>query len=138
SRAPRPGRGPSLARAAAPSATRWYSPSKPAVDAQHRPCDASGLVGAEKAYCSGDVLRIAEPAERRVLQHQRAHLLRNLVCEPARDVPRSDDIRTHATASELARKRLRETDDPGLRRRVVRLAGVAVQPDDAGNVDDRA
>ena len=39
-----------------------------AVDEQHLARDERGLVGAEEPYRPGDVLRIAEAAERRVLR----------------------------------------------------------------------
>src|SRR5207244_10402922 len=48
------------------------------------------------------------------------------------------DVGAHVAAADLARERLREADDPRLRGAVVRLAEVAVDPDDAGDVHDRS
>ena len=65
-------------------------------------------------------------------------LLREDVGERGLDIARGDRVCTDAARGELPRERLREADDARLRGRVVRLAGVAVDADDAGQVDDRA
>ena len=49
----------------------------------------------------------------------------------------NDDVGANVPAPELARQRLREPDDPGLRSRVVRLTPVSVDADDRGDVHDR-
>src|SRR6266480_3601011 len=94
------------------------APDSPAVHEQHLTGNELGGVRAQEPYCPGHILRIAEPTQRCVLEHQRPHLLRDLVRQPAGYVPGSDDVRAHATAAELPRERLREADDPGLGRRV--------------------
>src|SRR4051812_22212237 len=109
-----------------------------AVDQKHSARDERRLLGAEEAYRSGDVLRIAEPAERREAEHLRLRVLRNHFGELRLDVARSDDVGAHVPAAEFLRERLREADDPGLRRRVVRLAPVAAHADDRRDVHDRA
>src|SRR3954447_2027800 len=109
-----------------------------AVDEKNSARDERRLLGAEEAYRSGDVLRIAEPAERREVEHLRLGLFRNHLGQLRLDVTGSDDVRAHVPAAELLRERLREADDPGLRRRVVRLAPVAMHADDRRDVDDRA
>src|SRR5205823_385440 len=111
---------------------------QPTVDDQPVPRYEGGLVGAEEAYRAGDVRRLAEPPERRVAEHRRGRLLRQDVGELRAYVAWRDDVRAHPAAAELARERLREPDDPGLGGRVVRLAPVAVDADDGGDVDDRA
>src|SRR3954447_3725531 len=109
-----------------------------AVDEKNSARDERRLLGAKEAYRSGDVLRIAEPAERREVEHLRLRVLGNRVGELRLDVPGSDDVRAHVAAAELLRERLREGDDPGLRRHVVRLAPVAAHADDRRDVHDRA
>ena len=81
--------------------------------------------------------RLAEAAERGVLEH-RLRLLGKHLGQPRLDVTGSDDVGAHAAGTELAGERLGEADHPGLRRRIVRLAPVAVQADDRADVDDRA
>ena len=71
-------------------------------------------------------------------EHQLLHLLRDHLGQPGVDVAGRHHVRPHPAVAELARERLREADDPGLRGRVVRLPGVPVHPDDAGDVHDRA
>src|SRR5215217_5480358 len=109
-----------------------------AVDEKNSARDERRLLGAEEAYRSGDVLRISEPTERRELEHLRLRVLRNHVGELRLDVTGSDHVRAYVSAAELLRERLREADDPGLRRRVVGLAPVAPHADDRRDVDDRA
>src|SRR3954447_22677897 len=109
-----------------------------AVDEKNSARDERRLLGAEEAYRPGDVLRIAEPAERREVEHLRLRVLGNHVGELRLDVPGSDDVRAHVAAAELLRERLREGDDPGLRRRVVGLAPVAAHAHDRRHVHDRA
>ena len=82
--------------------------------------------------------RVAEPAERRLLQHRLRRLLRQDLRQLGRHVPRRDDVRADVTTAELAREGLREPDDPGLRCCVVRLTPVTVDADDRGDVDDGA
>src|SRR5712692_9733685 len=108
-----------------------------AVHEQHLARDERGLVGAEEAYRSGDVLRPAETAERRVGQDHAPYVLGQHVGQRRLDVARSDCVRPHAARRQLAGQRLREPDDARLRRRVVRLPRIAVEADDAGHVDDR-
>src|SRR6266542_5094258 len=115
-----------------------HSHPQPTVDEDDLACDEGGLVGAEKAYSRRHVFRIAETAERGVLQHRLPRVLRDDIGQAGLDVARGDDVVAHTAASELAGERLREANDPGLRGRVVRLAPVASQADDAGEVDDRA
>ena len=97
-----------------------------AVDEQHVARDERGRVGAEEPYRAGDVVRVAEPAERGGLRaspsvaSSRQHL-----GQPCLHVAGGDDVRPHVAAAELPRERLREADDPRLRGRVVRLAPVA-------------
>ena len=73
-----------------------------------------------------------------VCEHRAGRLLRQHVREPRLHVAGRDDVRAHVPRAELARERLREADDPGLRGGVVRLARVAVHADDRGDVHDRA
>ena len=114
-----------------------YIPSPPSTSSTS-PVMNAAVVGAEEAYRPRDVLRLAEPAERRVREHRGGRLLGQDVGELRLDVAGRDDVRADVAAAELARERLREADDPGLRRRVVRLAPVAVDADDRRDVDDRA
>ena len=85
------------------------------------------------AISSGSATR----AERRVLDHRRGRLFRQHLGELRLHVAGRDDVRADVPRAELARERLREADDPGLRGRVVRLAPVAVHADDRADVDDR-
>src|SRR2546425_100807 len=77
-------------------------------------------------------------AERRIGEHRVTRLLRQDDGQPRVDVARSDDVCAHPAAAQRARERLRESDDPRLRPRVVRLAPVPAQADDARDVDDRS
>src|SRR5204862_102090 len=86
------------------------------------------LLGTEETYRPGDVLGLAEAAERRVGEHQLSHLLGNDLCQPGVDVTRRDHVRANAAVAELARKGLREPDDPRLRGRVVRLPAIPRDP----------
>ena len=72
------------------------------------------------------------------VEHRLRRLLGQDVGELRLHVAGRDDVRAHVAGAELARERLREADDPGLRGAVVRLAPVAVHADDRGDVDDRA
>src|SRR5580765_2799033 len=109
-----------------------------AVDEKDSAGDERPFVGAEEAYRPGYVLRLAEPAERRQVEHLRLRVLRDHLGQLRLDVPGRDNVRTHVAAAELLRERFREADDPGLRRRVVRLAPVATHADDRRDVDDRS
>ena len=111
---------------------------QPAVDEKHLARDERGLVGAQEPYRSGDVLRISELARAACSPASRLAPPRGARPSISCGCTRRDDVRAHAAAAELARQRLREADDPGLRRCVVRLAQVPVQADDARDVDDRA
>src|ERR687892_2674675 len=106
-----------------------------AVDEEHFARDERGLVRAEEAYRPGHVLRRAETAEGRVLKHQVLQFLGELLGEPRRDIAGGDDVGADAAIAELPRERLREADDPRLRRRVVGLPGIAVDAHDARDVD---
>src|SRR5919106_6029426 len=108
-----------------------------AVHQEHRARDERRFLGAEEPYRSGHVLRVAEPAERRVLEHRAGGFLGKDVGQLGRHVARDDDVRPHVPAPELTREGLRESDDPGLGRSVVRLAPVPVQAHDRGDVHDR-
>ena len=72
------------------------------------------------------------------VEHRLRRLFRQDVGQLGLHVARRDDVRAHVAAAELLRERLREPDDPRLRRGVVRLAPVAVDADDRGDVDDRS
>src|SRR4051794_32955974 len=109
-----------------------------AVDEKNSARDERRLLGAEEAYRPGDVLRIAEPAERCEAEHLRLRVLRDHYGELRLDITGSDGVRAHVAAAELLRKRLREADDPGLRRRIVGLAPVAAYAHDRRDVHDRA
>src|SRR3954452_22311760 len=109
-----------------------------AVDEKNSSRDERRLLGAEEASRPGDVPRIAEAAERREAEHLRLRVLGDHFGELRLDVTGSDDVRAHVAAAELLRERLREADDPGLRRRVVGLAPVAAYADDRRDVHDRA
>src|SRR5262249_10367216 len=104
--------------------------SESAVDEQHVPCDERCLVGAEEAYRPGQVCWLAKPSKWRVAEQRGGCLLWQNVGELRAHVTRCDGVCTHAAAAELARERLREPDDPGFRRRIVRLPPVAVHADD--------
>src|SRR5262249_5007705 len=108
------------------------------IDQQNFAGDEGSLVRGEEAYRARDILRVAEPAERGVVEHRLLELVREHIREPRRDVAGRDHVGAHVAGAELARKGLREADDPGLRGGVVRLPGVAVDADDAGDVHDRA
>ena len=110
---------------------------EPTVDEEHGPRHEPGLVGAEEADGSRDVLRVAEAPERCRVEHRLRRLLGEHVGQARAHVAGRDDVRTHVAAAELARERLREADDPRLRRRVVRLPEVAVHSDDRRDVHDR-
>ena len=70
-------------------------------------------------------------------EHRVGRLLGQDVGQLRLHVAGNDDVRADVPAAELARERLREADDPGLRRRVVRLPPVPVDADDRGDVHDR-
>src|SRR3954447_6747575 len=97
--------------------------SEAPINEQDLARDEGSLVRGEEAYRSGHVARIAEPAERRVVQHRLLELVRENIGEPRRDVAGRNHVAPHAARAELARQRLRESDDPGLGGRVVRLPG---------------
>ena len=52
------------------------------------------------------------------------------------DESRGDGVHRDAAARELPREAFGEADEPRLARRVVRLPGIADEPDDAGDIDD--
>ena len=70
-------------------------------------------------------------------EHRAGRLLGEDVGQLRLHVAGNDDVGANVPAPELARQRLREPDDPGLRGRVVRLTPVPVDADDRGDVHDR-
>src|SRR5512139_163604 len=110
----------------------------PAVDSDHLPRDVRGGVGGEKECQFGDFPRLREPAERDLGEES----LLDRLGQPRRhcrtDEPGRDRVDRDVPRRELAGGRLREPDDPRLRRRVVRLPGVPHHPDDGTDVDHPA
>src|SRR5207245_5765851 len=100
--------------------------------------DESGGVRAQEPYRPRDVLRPAEAAERSVGQHELLHVVGDHLRQPRIDVARRYDVCAYAPIAELACECLREADDARLGGRVIRLARIPVQADDARDVDDRA
>src|SRR5438067_1683409 len=110
----------------------------PAVDGQHVPCNIRRLVGGEKAHGRRDLIDRAEPSERNL----RAPVDLRLVGDGARHVGLDhagrDDVHGDRSRPDLARQRLREPDQPRLRRRVVGLARVPHLRDDGADRNDAA
>src|SRR5207245_2028143 len=79
------------------------APSHPeaAVDEEHFPGDEGGLVRAEEAYRPRDVLRLAEALERRVREHELAHVVGDRAREPRVDVARRYDVHAPVTSAVL-------------------------------------
>ena len=100
--------------------------------------DECGRVRREPEVRLGDVLGPAHPADGSLRDHARDYLLGHGLEDLGRDEPRRDRVHADAEPAQLARPGLREGDDAGLRRRVVRLAEVAVEADDGRRVQDDA
>ena len=109
----------------------WTICATPALDLQHLARDAVGQVGREPAGARGRVPRM----------HRLLHLLADVgaagevLGEPG-ERDRRDGVDPHADALELARHHDRQRRDARLGRRVVRLAGVAVEAGLRRRVDD--
>src|SRR5512139_274440 len=110
----------------------------PAVDADHLPRDVRGGVGGEKECQFRNFRRFRKTAERDL----REEALLDCLWQPRRhrraDETGGDCVDRDVARREFAGGRLREPDDPGLRRRVVRLPRVPHHPDDGADVDHPA
>src|SRR4051794_12447811 len=109
-----------------------------AVDRQHRAVDVAGFVGGQVAHRRGDLRRLGVPAGGHLVEDLLLALLGQLVGHVGAHEPGRDDVRGDVAGAELARQRAREADQAGLRRRVVRLAGRAGEPDHRGDEDEPA
>ena len=116
-----------IAHIPSPPSTSSTSPVMNEASSEHRNRTAPATSSGSPSLPSGVFV-----------EHRLLRLLGQHVRQPRVDVARRDDVCTHAAAAELTGERLREADDSGLRRCVVRLAPVAPQADDARHVDDRA
>src|SRR5215217_6115877 len=111
--------------------------------------DVGGLVLAEEVHDAGDLLRLAKAGQRDLALDHVEDLLRHGGDHIGVDVARGDGVDRQPGAaleparllqgvSRLAGERHREAEHAGLRRRVVRLADVALLADDRGDVHDPA
>src|SRR5438552_6815511 len=98
--------------------------------------DVTGPWRGEERDHLRDVLRRAESAERDPGLEFGPCGLRQLRRHLRRDEPRADRVHRDRTRRELTRQRLREPEQAGLAGAVVRLAGVADEPDNGRHVDD--
>src|SRR5262245_17520887 len=108
----------------------------PAVDGQNVPCNIRRLVRGEEPDGGGDLVDRAEPAERNLRRPVDLRFFRNRARHLGLDHARRHDVHRDRSRRHLARQRLREADQARLRRRVVRLPGVARLADDRRDRDD--
>ena len=109
-----------------------------AVDGDDLAGDISRLVASKPRDRLGDVLGRAEALER-----DRVHI--RLLDVVGKDIGHlrlneagRNSVAADVAASKLLRSRLGKRNDAALRRRVVRLARIAHNANDGGDVDDRA
>src|SRR5581483_4392449 len=98
--------------------------------------DVPGEVGAEECDRVRDVLRLAGALEDRPVRDPLVHRRVRHVKRLGADDPGNDRVGGDPVAAALHRKRLRQSEKPGLRRRVRRLAEAAERARDGGHVDD--
>src|SRR5216117_2161728 len=102
-----------------------------AVDVEHLARDVGRPVSGEESYHLG-------PLERHLRHEIFARRCRNVRGHVGLYQPGRHRIHEDRPVRELARRRLREADEAGLRRGVVHLAGVAHRPSSRCDVDDAA
>src|SRR5215471_8700704 len=108
----------------------------PAVDGQNVPCNIRRLVGGKEADGRGHLVDGARPADRDLRRPVDLRLFRDRARHLRLDHPGRDDVHRDRPRRHFARQRLREADEPRLRRRVVRLPCVAHLSDDRADRDD--
>ena len=96
----------------------------PAVDDDHLPGDVGGFIRGQEGDGSGDVLDRPESSQRDLLQDRLLHLLEERVREVRGHEAGGDRVTGDVAARHLARDGLREADEAGLRRGVIRLARI--------------
>src|SRR5260221_1950181 len=109
------------------------------------PVDDEGLSGDvgcarsdEEVDGGGDLIGASDASERDVRLELRRRLLVEAGGHVGRDEARGDRVDRDRPSGELLRERARESEDAGLARGVVRLSGVARDPDHGGDIDDPA
>src|SRR6266568_5697024 len=110
----------------------------PAVDDQHLSRNVAREVGGEKEHRRRDVRAFAQPAQRDGLDQGRPRLAGDGARELRIDEARRHRVHEHVARGQFLGHRLGEADQPRLRGGVIRLALVAGDADDAGDVDDAA
>src|SRR5262245_8163294 len=94
----------------------------PAGHGQDLPCDISALLTGQEEDCVGHVLRLAEPAQRYLLEILGHHLGANFADHRGLNPSRGDGIRRDAALREFLRQHLGQRDDAGLGGGVVALS----------------
>src|SRR3954469_7744936 len=110
----------------------------PAIDRQDLPRNIRRLVRRKKADGRRDIVRCAEASQRYLRRPFLARALGNRARHIRFDQPWRHDVDGDAARRDFERNRLGESDDPRLRRGVVRLPRITALPDDRADTDDPA
>src|ERR1035437_3396954 len=105
-----------------------------AIYRQHLARDVARRRAGEEQHGVGHVVRLAQVAQRNLLQEPLARLGTDLGRHRGLDEPRGNRIHRNAPAGQLSRGGLGEANHTRLAGPVIALAGVADQADDRGNV----
>src|SRR3990172_1056477 len=116
----------------------WTLHIKTAVDVKHLTGHVGGSFPGQKAYHLGNLPPTPDPSEGNLGQQGLAGLGGHRGGHVRLDEPGGHRVDQDAPAAELARRRLRQADEPGLGGRVIRLAGVPHGPGRGRDVDDPA
>ena len=111
---------------------------QPAVRAERRSDVVARVVRDQEGDGRGDLLRLREAPRGRVRGDHAAGGVERIAQLAGVDVSRGHRVDAYALHDQLFGGGLREAEDAGLRRRVVRMAGAALQPADRGHVHDHA
>src|SRR2546425_809876 len=116
----------------------WLGGDHSSVDDEHLAGDVAGLIRGQERDGVRDVLDRAEPPERDLLEEIVLDLLGERIGEIGGYESGGDRVRRDVPARHFARDGLREPDDPGLRRGVVRLTRIPHHARDRRDVHDPA
>src|SRR3989441_2406136 len=109
-----------------------------AVDVEDLARDVGRPVSGEESYHLGHLSRGADALERHLGHERGACRCGNVRGHIGLDQPRGHRVHQNRPVRQLARRRLRESDEPGLCRGVVHLAGVAHGAGGRRDIDDAA
>src|SRR4051812_12083611 len=110
----------------------------PAVDGEYLSCNIRCLVRCKETYGGGDVVGRAQALERNLRRPVRLCIAGDRPRHIRLDQARRHYVDGDAARGDFLRRGFHEADQPRLRRRVVRLSGVAGLPDHGADAHDAA